>query len=91
MNQKIPWEGMLEPIRKWGNLWFVGGDPASVHIVETGDSLILFDCGYQETLYLLLDGMRRLGLDPERISDVFITHGHIDHCGAAKALRELYG
>lgn len=82
---------MLEPTRIWGNLWFVGGYPASVHILDTGEELVLFDCGYQETLYLVLNGMRRLNLVSGRITDVFITHGHIDHCGAAKALQMLYG
>lgn len=91
MDVKKPWSRMLEPTRIWGNLWFVGGYPASVHILETGEGLVLFDCGYQETLYLVLDGMRRLNLDPGRITDIFITHGHIDHCGAAKALQMLYG
>ena len=86
-----PWKGHLDPIRIWGNLYFVGGAAASIHIIDTGDGLILLDCGYQETLYLLLEDMRKLGLDPSNIKEILITHGHIDHCGAAEALRRLYG
>lgn len=86
-----PWKGFLPPFRLWGNCCFVGSMPASVHIVETETGLIMFDCGYQESLYLVLEHMRCLGLDPARITDLFITHGHIDHCAAAEAIRRLTG
>lgn len=36
------------------------------------------DCGYQKSLYLILDGRRWLGLNLERISDILITHCHIE-------------
>lgn len=91
MNIREPWKGMMKPSRVWGNLYFVGGRSASVHIIDTGDGLILLDCGYQESLYLVLEDMRKLKLDPADIKDILITHGHIDHCGAAQALRRLYG
>ena len=32
-----------------------------------------------------------MGLDPHDIKYILLTHGHIDHMGAAKALRELTG
>ena len=41
-----PWEGNFDPLKIFGNLYFVGTSPASVHIVDTGDGLILFDTGY---------------------------------------------
>ncbi len=91
MNVKMPWEGLIKPFRIWGNLYFAGTAPASVHIVDTDDGLILFDCGYQESLYIVLENMYRLGLDPKNIKAVFLTHGHIDHCGAAAAMRQRYG
>ena len=59
-----PWEGYFPPFQIWGNLYFVGNIPASTHIVDTGDGLIMFDSGYQHSLYLVLDGMYRLGLNP---------------------------
>lgn len=86
-----PWEENFEPTRVFGNLYYVGTGPASTHIIDTGDGLILLDAGYQHTLYLVLDNMYRLGLDPHNIKYILLTHGHIDHFGAARALKELTG
>lgn len=91
MDINTPWVGRIEPFQIFGNLYFVGTSPASTHMVDTGDGLIIFDSGYQETLYVVLENIIRLGFDPQNIKYVISTHGHIDHCGAAKALAELYG
>lgn len=90
MNQK-PWEGSFEPLRIFGNLYFVGTPPASVHIVDTGKGLIMLDTGYQQSLYMVIDNVYRLGLDLHSLKYILLTHGHIDHMGAAKALKELTG
>ena len=87
----MPWEKTFSPVRIFGNLYFVGTQPASTHIVDTGDGLILLDAGYQHSLYIVIDNMYRMGLDPHDIKYVLLTHGHIDHFGAAKALKELTG
>lgn len=42
-------------------------------------SLILFDTGADGGI--LLDNMGKLGIKPESISDVFISHNHWDHAG----------
>lgn len=88
---KKPWEGSFDPLRIFGNLYFVGTPPASVHIVDTGEGLIMLDTGYQQSLYMVIDNIYRVGLDPHDIKYILLTHGHIDHMGAAKALRELTG
>ena len=86
-----PWKGFLEPFCLFGNLYFVGSIPASTHIIDTGEGLIMLDCGYQESLYMVLENMRRVGLDPMDLKYLVLTHVHIDHAGAAEALRRLTG
>ena len=86
-----PWEGYIPPFRLWGNLYFVGTYHASTHIIDTGEGLIMLDSGYQHSLYLVLENMRALGLDPKNIKYIVHTHGHIDHCGATRALVEMTG
>ena len=87
----LPWKGAFPPFRIFGNRFFVGTEPASTHVVDTGDGLIMFDSGYQHSLYLVLDSMYRLGLNPRDLKYIFHTHGHIDHLGATRALVELTG
>ena len=88
---KFPWEGAFPAFRIFGNLYFVGTSPASTHVIDTGDGLIMLDSGYVESLYLVLDGMYRMGLDPKDLRYILHTHGHIDHFGATRALVELTG
>lgn len=86
-----PWEGYFPPFKIFGNLYFVGTKPASTHIVDTGDGLIMLDSGYQQSLYLVIHNMHMLGLNPLNLKYIVMTHGHIDHMGATKALKELTG
>lgn len=86
-----PWEGYVKPFRIFGNLYFVGTVPASTHVIDTGDGLIVIDPGLPNSLYLVLENMRALGLNPYDIKYIINTHGHFDHCGASKALAELTG
>ena len=81
----------VKPFCIWGNLYFVGTEEASTHIVDTGDGLIMFDSGYQKTLYLVIHNMHLCGLNPLDLKYIVHTHGHIDHFGGTKALAELTG
>ena len=86
-----PWDGYVKPVRIFGNLYFVGTVPASTHIIDTGEGLIMLDSGYQHSLYLVIHNMHLLGLNPLDIKYIVHTHGHIDHFGGTRALVELTG
>ncbi|MBQ6614478.1 MAG: MBL fold metallo-hydrolase [Clostridia bacterium] len=86
-----PWDGYFKPTKIFGNLYFVGTEPASTHIIDTGDGLIMLDSGYQHSLYLVIHNMHLLGLNPLDLKYIVHTHGHIDHFGGTRALVELTG
>lgn len=52
-------------------------------LVETYNKSILFDTGANGSV--LLENMKKLGIDPLSINDVFISHPHFDHVGGLSA------
>jgi len=86
-----PWEFAVEPFRIAGNLYYVGNRDVSCHLIDCGVGLILIDTAFPQTLYLLLESIRRLGFDPRQIAYVLHSHAHYDHCGGTRALVELTG
>ncbi len=86
-----PWEGYVKPFQIFGNLYFAGTIPASTHLIDTGEGLIVIDPGLPQSLYLVIDNIYRLGFAVKDIRYIVCTHGHYDHLGAAKALAALTG
>lgn len=81
----------MEPFKIVGNVYFVGCFPASTHLIDTGDGLILIDPGYTDTLHLVIDGIYKMGFRPEDIKYIINTHWHGDHTQATAALAHMTG
>ena len=80
-----------DPFQIFGNLYYVGDRMVCMHLIDTGDGLILFDCGYGHTTAMIEDSIRKLGFDPADLKWIIISHGHFDHFGSGNVLRERYG
>ena len=71
------------------NLYFVGGKVHSAWALETSAGFILLDTTYPyNSEELIVGGMQRLGLDPNAIKYVIISHAHGDHIGGAEMLQK---
>lgn len=81
----------VEPFRIFGNLYYVGDKKVCMHLIDTGDGLILFDSGYSHRYENLISSIEKLGFSPKDIKIVIHSHGHFDHFGGGDRLRENYG
>jgi glyoxylase-like metal-dependent hydrolase (beta-lactamase superfamily II) len=59
------------------------------HIVVAGSRAAIVDTGPSTAVPLILAALETLGLAPEAVDLVFLTHVHLDHAGGAGALMQL--
>lgn len=71
---------------------FVVGD-VWAYLVQSGNDAILIDCGPKTELALktLHDFFKAEKFNPDKLTQIWLTHAHPDHHGAAKVLAEDYG
>ncbi|MCZ6643017.1 MAG: MBL fold metallo-hydrolase [Gammaproteobacteria bacterium] len=81
----------VAPFRIFDNLSYVGIEWVAAYVLETSEGLIVIDTLYGKWVDHLIDGLTRLGLNPEDIRYVLVTHGHFDHAGGAAILQKRYG
>lgn len=68
------------------------GRPKVIGTAVVGDDrLALVDCGPESVFAETVAALRRLGLRPENVGHVFVTHIHFDHAGAAWRWAEEFG
>lgn len=82
----------VEPARVFDNLYFVGDRNQSAWALTTPEGIILFDTNIPyRTESVLLDGLRKLELDPQQVKYVIVSHAHADHIAGAVTLQERFG
>ena len=66
--------------------------PANVYVL-LGDPVALFDCGPNTPAAenALMAGLARIGVRPDQIGLMVVSHGHPDHYGLAPRIQELSG
>jgi metallo-beta-lactamase class B len=86
-------EWHAEPAKVFDNLYFLGDKvDYSAWAVTTSAGIIVIDALWDYSVEdEIVDGLRKLGLDPTTIKYVLVSHGHIDHAGGAKYLQDRFG
>ena len=81
-----------EPARVYDNLYFVGGKVHSSWALITSEGIIIIDTIFPyNSEELIVGGLQKLGLDPNDIKYVVISHAHGDHIGGAEILQTRFG
>jgi glyoxylase-like metal-dependent hydrolase (beta-lactamase superfamily II) len=60
-------------------------------LVGSGGDAVLVDAGMPQVDHQVPAAFERIGISPEQIKLVVITHGHWDHVGCAQTLKQLTG
>ena len=81
----------IDPFKIADGLYYVGDKKVCIHLIDTGEGLILLDSGYLGATHLLVDNIWRAGFDPMNVKWIIHTHGHSDHFGASDEFRSMYG
>ena len=80
-----------KPVKVFDNLYFVGQTEYSAWAVLTSAGIIIidpiFDYSVEEEV---VNGLKSLGLDPNQIKYVLVSHGHSDHVGGASYLQDRF-
>jgi len=61
----------------------------NVYLVENGENSILIDAGNKNKAHKILKKIRKVGLKPDSIAAIIITHTHYDHVGSLPELKQL--
>jgi len=87
-------------MRLIGPVYLVGGQdfnmvyldwPANdcnTYLLDTGDPLVLFDCGCGESMPGIIANLREMEFDPRDTTHLFLSHAHLPHAGAAEEFRK---
>src|ERR1041384_1518398 len=79
-----------EPRQIFDNLYWVGNLRNNAWVIKTSAGLIVLDTLFHYTVEPeIVDGIKKLGMNPRDIKYVLITHGHGDHDEGAKILQDL--
>jgi len=77
------------PSQLFDNLYYVGKTDVGAWALKTSDGLVLFDTlnNPDEAANIVVPGLRKLGLNPDQIKLVVLTHSHNDHTGGVSYFR----
>jgi metallo-beta-lactamase class B len=78
----------MEPTKLFDNFYYVGTKSVGSFIIDTTDGLIMIDNGWGEKdCALMVNDIKKLGLNPSNIKLILLSHEHIDHYGGTQYLK----
>ena len=80
-----------DPGKVFDNLYFVGSKIHSAWALTSSEGIMLIDTVYDyNSEEAIVEGMKKLGLDPASVKYVIISHAHGDHVGGAKLMQDRF-
>ena len=85
------WTTPTRPHHIIGSIHYVGTLDLASYLITTPEGHILLDTGLEQNADAIVDGIRKLKLDPRQIRLLLTTQAHFDHVGAHERIRKLSG
>lgn len=85
------WNQPVEPYRIIGNVYYVGASDIASFLITTPEGHIILDAGFEETVPIIRDNVKKLGFKIEDVKTLIIGHAHFDHVGGLADLKALTG
>ncbi|WOT06443.1 MBL fold metallo-hydrolase [Shewanella sp. DAU334] len=79
----------IKPYEAFDNVYYVGVCWVSSWLIKTDDGAVLIDTLTGPFSEQLIRNIESVGVKPEDIKLVLMTHGHFDHTGGASHLKEV--
>jgi metallo-beta-lactamase class B len=78
-----------EPAKVFDNLYYVGSKGVGSWAVTTSEGIIILDALFEYSVEEeIVNGLKKLGLDPGKIKYVVVSHAHGDHYAGAPFLQD---
>lgn len=85
------WNAPQEPIRLFGNTYYVGTRGLSALLITSSSGHILIDGGLPNSAPLILANIASLGFSATDVKVILNSHAHYDHAGGIAALQAVTG
>jgi metallo-beta-lactamase class B len=85
------WNEPALPFHIVGDVYFVGTNELGAYVVTSPRGHVMIDGGFKETVPLLLESVKKLGLRVEDIKVLLTTQAHYDHVGSLAGMKAASG
>jgi metallo-beta-lactamase class B len=85
------WNQPFKPLRIIGNVHYVGASGVSSYLITSPEGHVLIDTGFEQTVPIIRENVKKLGFRMEDIKFILSSHAHVDHTGGHALAKELTG
>jgi metallo-beta-lactamase class B len=85
------WRQPIAPVRIADHTWYIGTEGLSAVLIDTPQGAVLIDGGMPQAADMLVANMGKLGVAPERLRWILLSHAHADHAGPTAKVQRLTG
>ena len=85
------WLTPVAPLPVTDHAWQIGTQGLTALLLKTESGAVLIDGGMPQMTEQLLDNMRSLGVAPQDLKWILLSHAHADHAGSLAAIKRITG